>query len=165
MNAQAPTRWQDGAAQFLAARSRRERVLLALGAVLLMVALLVNLGILPAWRALQKAPQEQALLDAQWQHMQRLQTQSNALLKQPRREFSESALRANLAPLGETAQLQMGTQGGELTLRNASPDAVAAWLLKSRAEAGAVVREAHLQRSLQEDRPMWSGRLLLDLPR
>lgn len=158
-------RWPQGASHFLAARSRRERVLLAVVAALLLLALLLNLGILPAWRRLQAAPQEQARLDAQWQRMQGLQAQSAALLKQPRREFNEMALRSSLAPLGETAQLQLSAPTAELTLRGARPEAVAAWLLASRAEAGVVVRQAHLERSAPEGPTLWSGRLLLELPR
>jgi len=155
-------------------RSQRERVLLGLTAAGLVLAAMLLVAILPAWRTLQVAPQAQTRLDAQWQHMQMLQMESAALLKQAKREFKEAALRDSLAPLGASAQLHMGQTSAELSLHNAAPDALALWLLDSRRESGAVVREAHLQRSpalLQSgnsgpDGPShWSGRLLLDLPR
>jgi general secretion pathway protein M len=155
-------------------RSQRERVLLGLTAAGLVLAAMLLVAILPAWRTLQVAPQAQTRLNAQWQHMQMLQMESAALLKQAKREFKEAALRDSLAPLGASAQLHMGQTSAELSLHNAAPDALALWLLDSRRESGAVVREAHLQRSpalLQSgnsgpDGPShWSGRLLLDLPR
>jgi hypothetical protein len=68
----------------------------------------------------------------------------------------------------------MGQTSAELSLHNAAPDALALWLLDSRRESGAVVREAHLQRnpalvqsgnSGPDSPSRWSGRLLLDLPR
>jgi general secretion pathway protein M len=155
-------------------RSQRERVLLGLTAAGLVLAAMLLVAILPAWRTLQAAPQTQSRLDAQWQHMQMLQVESAALLKQAKREFKEAALRDSLAPLGASAQLHMGQTSTELSLHNATPDALALWLLNSRRESGAVVREAHLQRnpalvqsgnSGPEGPSRWSGRLLLDLPR
>jgi type II secretory pathway component PulM len=168
---------------FWARRTQRERVLMALTAAGLLLVALLTLAILPAWRMLQAAPQEMARADAQWQRMQVLQAQSAALLQQPKREFNEAALRASLAPLGTSAQLQVGQTSAELRLQSAAPDALAQWLLSSRRESGAVVREAQLQRSPplassspnritgtggstdQSDSSRWSGRLLLDLPR
>ena len=157
-----------------ASRSGRERVLLGLTSVGLLLTALLALAILPAWRMLQAAPQSQARLDAQWQRMQMLQVQSAALLKQPKRQFNEAALRESLLPLGASAQLHISDTSAELRLQNAAPDALALWLLSSRRETGAVVREAHLQRnpalapnstSEPGDPSRWTGRLLLDLPR
>lgn len=152
-----------GLSQFLAARSHRERVLLGLAALVLLLALLLSLGLLPAWRSLQSASVERTRLQAQWQDMQGLQTQSAALLKQPRRAFDEAALRQGLAPLGETARLQLGAESAELTLENADPQALAAWMLRARQEAGVAVREAHLERRTQDGQAVWSGRLVLAL--
>lgn len=153
------------AAQWLTSRSRREQVLLGAAGAVLLLALLVQLGIVPAWRRLQTAPQEQARLDAQWQRMLGLQAQSAALLRQPRRQFDESALRSSLAPLGETARLELGGHRAELRLQGTRPEALAAWLTQSRAQAGAAVREARLQRAQQDGQVVWNGTLVLDLPR
>lgn len=155
--------WRERSAQFLATRSRRERLLLAAAAAALGAALLLRLGLAPAWQALQSAPQEQARLAAQWAHMQHLQAQSAALRQQPRRTYSEAALRASLTPLGEAAQLRLGPQGAELELRQASPEALADWLVRARTDTGAVVREAHLERAQVQERAVWNGRLRLDL--
>ncbi len=158
-----PAAWAQSLASFLAARSRRERMLLGMAVVGLLMALLLSLGILPAWRTLQSAPDEQARLQAQWQEMQGLQTQAALLLKQPRRSFDEAALRQGLAPLGETVHLKLSAESAELTLQSARPQALAAWMLQARQEAGVVVREAQLQRSVLDGQPVWNGRLVLAL--
>ncbi len=158
-----PAAWAQGLASFLAARSRRERMLLGVAVVGLLMALLLNLGILPAWRTLQSAPDEQARLQSQWQEMQGLQTQAALLLKQPRRSFDEAALRQGLAPLGETVHLELSAESAELTLQSARPQALAAWMLRARQEAGVVVREAQLQRSVLDGQLVWNGRLVLAL--
>ncbi len=172
--------WQTLLLQHWARRSRRERWLMGLTAAWLMLLALMGLAILPAWRTLKAAPAEHAQLNAQWQRMRVLQAQSAALLKQPMRAFNEDALRASLAPLGPSVQLHMGEQSAELRLNSTPPEALALWLLSSRRESGAVVREAQLQRNTviaasgqsgksgqgdQQDQTHWSGRLLLDLPR
>ncbi len=158
-----PAAWAPGLASFLAARSRRERMLLGVTAVGLLMALLLSLGVLPAWRTLQSAPDEQARLQAQWQAMQDLQARAALLRKQPRRSFDEAALRRGLAPLGETVRLELSAESAELSLHSARPQALAAWMLQARQEAGVVVREAQLQRSVQDGQPVWNGRLLLAL--
>lgn len=165
MTAVTPASWQERLRQFLAARTRRERLLLGLGAAGVLLALLVQLALLPAWRRLQSAPQEQAQLDAQWQRMQALKAQSASLLRQSRRPFDEAALRTSLSSLGNTAQLSLNGERAELRLQGARPEALADWLLQARTQAGAVVREARLQRTPQDGQPAWSGVLLLDLPR
>lgn len=149
-----------GLGLFWGARSPRERALLtAAGALGLLM--LLALAVLPAWRSLQAAPQTQARLALQWQRMQALQAEATALQSQARRAFSEAALQSSLLPLGETAQLTMQAGGAELRLQHARPEALAAWLLDSRAKAGAVVRLAQLEQVPHEGRVTWSGRLLL----
>lgn len=157
--------WQERAAGFWAARSRRERILLLTAAAVLLLTLGVQLAILPAWHRLQTAPQEHAQLDAQWQRMQALKAQSADLLRQSRRQFDESALRGSLGGLGETAQLSISDARAELRLQGAQPQALADWLLQARTQAGVVVREARLQSAQQQGRPAWNGVLLLELPR
>ena len=165
MTAVTHSAWRERLGQFLAARTRRERLLLGLGAAAVLLALLVQLALLPAWRRLQSAPQEQAQLDAQWQRMQALKAQSDRLLREKRRQFDEAALRNSLAGLGSTAQLSLNGERAELRLQGTRPEALADWLLQARTQAGAVVREARLQRTQQDGQPAWNGVLLLDLPR
>lgn len=164
MSAHAPS-WQARMSRFLAARSRRERWLLLAAALLLGMALLLRLGVWPAWRSLQSAPQEHARLEDQWQRMRALQAQSARLLIQPRRSFSDSELRSSLAPLGQAARLEVSGERAQLVLDQAPADAVATWLVQARARVGVRVREARLQRGLHEGQTVWSGTLLLDLPR
>lgn len=158
------TEGRAGLGAFWAARSRRERLLLGLAAAVLLLAALVQLGIRPAWQRLQSAPQEQARLDAQWQQMQALQAQSAALRRQPRRAFDEAALRRSLAPLGDTAALELAPGRAQLRLQGARPDALAAWLVQARAQAGVGVAQAQLQREQQGGQVLWKGLLVLELP-
>ncbi len=149
---------------FWAARNRRERLLLGAAAAVLLGLALVQLGLRPAWQRLQSAPQEQARLDAQWQRMQGLQAQSAALRRQPQRPFDETALRRSLAPLGETAVLELAPGRARLRLQGARPDALAAWLVQARTQAGVGVSQAQLQRTLQGGQVLWTGALALELP-
>lgn len=147
-------------ATFWAARSRRERLLLALAGALGLLVLL-GLAVVPAWRSLQGAAQAQARLAAQWQQMQALQAEASARQAQPRRTFSEAALRESLRPLGAAAELTLQAGGAELRLQQAPPEALAAWLLESRTQAAVVIRQAQLEPVRLEGRIAWSGRLLL----
>jgi general secretion pathway protein M len=151
---------RSGLAAFWAARSRRERLLLA-GAAALGLLVLLGLALVPAWRSLQAAPQAQARLSLQWQRMQALQAEATALQGQPRRAFSEAALQTSLLPLGETAQLTLQADGAELRLQHARPEALALWLLQSRTQTGTVIRQAQLEQVRHEGQIAWNGRLLL----
>ena len=153
----------DRLARFWAARSPRERWLLASGGAVLVGALLLGAALRPAWRALQEAPEARAQLALQRQQMQALQAQTEQLARQPRRRYDEAQLRASLAPLGDGARLNVEAGRAQLSLQAAPPEALAAWLLQAREQAGVVVRQAQLRPVQQGGRTVWSGQLVLAL--
>lgn len=156
--------WRSQALRLLATRSPRERRWLLAAAVLLLLTGVLQLGIRPAWRTLQAAPQARAELDSQWQQMRALQAESAQLRQQPGRRFSQAELRRSLAPLGETARLEMGQGQAQLVLQASPPQALADWLVRARAQAGVRVRQAQLQRAQVGGQTVWNGTLTLELP-
>lgn len=158
----------------------REQRLIAVGAALVLLALVWWVALAPALHVLSAAPAEHAQLDAQLQQMSQLQAQAKALQAQPRasREDAlrglETSVRQNL---GANAQLQAAGAGEGVTvaLRAVPADALAQWFAQARSNARAVPREAHLTRSAQAaaaapsaaaeaPRVRWDGTLVMGLP-
>lgn len=157
------TRGRQLLAEFVAARSRRERGLLALLAAVL-AALVLQPMVLATWQSLRSGPQALARLDADLQRMRTLQAQARVLREQPALAFDAQALQDSLAPLGPSARLYLARPSAELVLQEADPQALAVWLRDARRQAGAVVSQAQLQRSPPGEPARWSGTLRLDLP-
>lgn len=157
------TRGRQLLAEFVAARSQRERGLLALLAAVL-AALVLQPVVREAWHSLRSGPQALARLDADLQRMRTLQAQARVLREQPALAFDEQALHDSLALLGPSARLQLARPSAELVLQEVDPQALAAWLRNARRQAGAVVSQAQLQRSPAGEPARWSGTLRLDLP-
>jgi general secretion pathway protein M len=151
---------------FLAARwqgvSKRERRLVLSVAALLLVAMLWWLGVAPALATLRAAASQHLLLDAQLQQMQSLQMQARALQAQPRLapEEARRLLEASVKPLGATVQLQLAGERASVTLKGASADALAQWLVQVRLNVRAVPSEARLVRGANGT---WDGTLTLNL--
>lgn len=140
-------------------------VRLALGLVLALV--LWQLSLKPAIATLRTADAQARALDAQLQQMRAAQAQAQTLQKQPPLDFDE-AVRALTATtqqtLGATAQLNMVGERASVTLKNASPDALAEWLTQARLNARSVPQEARLMRSPAPGGITWSGVLMMALP-
>jgi general secretion pathway protein M len=119
-------------------------------------------GLAPALATLRSAETQQQLLDGQLLQMQRLQAQAKTLQAQPHLSVSEARrlLEASLKPLGATAQLAMVGERVTVTLKGASPDALAQWLTQARLNARAVPSEARLLRSAAGT---WDGSVVLTL--
>jgi len=120
--------------------------------VVIGIGLLWWLGVAPALRTLRQSEVQQRLLDTQWQQMQRLQAEAQAL-KARRRIPRDDALRALEASvkstLGPTAELIVTGDRVTLTLKNTPAQALALWLTQARTNAHAVPAEARLQRSAE----------------
>lgn len=147
--------------------SRREQHLLGWGAAVLLLAILWWVGIAPALRILHEAPAQQAALDAQWQRMQALQSEAQALQKLPRIPAStalQALQRSTQELLGTHAQLQISGERCTVTLKDVAPQELAAWLAQARSQARAIPVEAHWQRSAANAAPTWSGTVVLTLP-
>lgn len=147
--------------------SGREQRLLGWGACVLLLATLWWVGIAPALQILKEAPAQQAALDAQWQHMQALQAEAQALQKLPRIPAStalQALQRSTQELLGANAQLQISGERCTVTLKAVAPQDLAAWLAQVRSQARAIPVEAHWQRSAANTAPTWSGTVVLTLP-
>ena len=161
----------------LAARERR----LVLGAAVVVIAALlwwVALG--PALTTLRQANDQHPQLDAQLQQMQSLKAQATALAAMPK-VSTEDARRALESSLKQTlaASAQMVTVGNRatVTLKGASPDGLAQWLLQARINARAVPSEVRLVKAAAASptpggspaasatNPVrWDGTVVLTLP-
>ena len=126
------------------------------------------------WRAASKREQRwllAAALGAQLQQMQSLQAQAKALQGQPRIAPDEARrqLEASLNLLGTGARLTVTGERVTLTLKGASPDALAQWLAQVRLTAHVVPSEARLTRGAAAAgaavgaAPTWDGTLVLTL--
>ena len=162
---------------------REQNLVLAAGAVVAL-ALLWWLAIAPAMATLRAAPARHAALDAQIQHMLRLQTEAQQLQSAPKTGPGDAvgALRAALTQqLGKTAQLNVADDRATITLKGAPADALAQWLAQARSNARTTPLEARLTRSAAAPAPAntsqpvalgnptmaparWDGTVVLALP-
>lgn len=170
MNAQAHAGAGARARAAWAALAPRERRLVGLAAVAVMLALLWLVALAPALATLRDAPAQRALLQSEAQRMQALRAEAQALAALPRLDRDEAvrALEAGTrARLGSAAQLSVTGDRALLTLRDAPAQALADWLADARANARAGVVEARLTRGgdgTTGSSASWSGTLALGLP-
>lgn len=151
----------------------REQALVLAAAALAAAALLWWLALAPAWQTLRSAPARHAELDAQLQHMLRLQAEARQLQAQPRASAGDATaqLRASLAQrLGAQAQMSVAGDRATVLLKGAAPDALAQWLAQVRSNARAVPLEVRLSRSTAANpgaspgAVRWDGTIVLALP-
>lgn len=147
----------------------RERRLLLLAASVVGLALLWQLALAPALATLRQAERQGHALDAEWQRMQALQAEAEALKSSPRMDHDEAlrALEASVRQrLGAAAQLSVVGERANLTLKGAPAAALAGWLAEARLNARAVPLEARLTRApaAAGGDAQWSGTLSLGLP-
>ena len=125
----------------------RERRLVLIAALVVGTALLWWIALGPALSTLKKAQAQHTELDAQLQQMQGLKAQAGTLAALPRISV-EDARRLLDASLKQTlsASAQMVVVGNRatVTLKGASPDLLAQWLLQARINARAVPSEVRL---------------------
>ena len=158
---------------------REQRLVLAAG-MLLGAALLWWIALGPALATLRLAKDQHTRLDAQLQQMQSLKAQATALAAMPKvstddgRRALESSLKQTLAA---SAQMVMVGNRATVTLKGASPDALAQWLLQARINARAMPTEVRLVKAAFAS-PMaggspaasaanpvrWDGTVVLTLP-
>jgi general secretion pathway protein M len=144
-------------------RPERDKTWMRVGMLVVGLALLWTIAIAPALRTLGTYETKRAALEAQTQEMLRLQAQAKALQAQPKlsQAASTQALQASVRQiLGNRADLTVGGNGATVTLRAASPQAVAQWLASARTDARVAPVEAHLTQSGGS----WNGTLQLALP-
>lgn len=146
----------------------RERNGLTLALLLILALLLWTFSVAPALATLRSADAQAKVLGAQLQQVQAMQTEAQALQTQPVLSFDE-AVRALTSTtqqtLGASAQLRVAGERASVTLKDASPDALAQWLVQARLNARSVPLEARLVRGKASPGSVsWSGVLTMALP-
>lgn len=161
------TRLHTEARAVLAARlaglSTRERRLLSVMVAVVLVGLLLAVAVLPAWRILAAAPAQQQTLDARMARMQQLaatasQLKEGGAARTPAPAEVQRALQAATERLSGTARVNLSAGQATLTVRDAEPAALAAWIEQARVNARLTPRSADLRRG---DDGRWSGTLVL----
>jgi general secretion pathway protein M len=144
----------------------REQRWLPVGAGVLLLALLIGVGVLPAVHSLRTNPQEQQQADARLHTLRRLQVRAQALQVQPQLDQAVviNKLQTSASLLGGNTEISMGDQRVNLVLRSTPAKALAEWLARARTEANAVPMDARWIREIQADEASWSGTLVVTLP-
>ncbi len=125
----------------------RERRLVLVAALIVGAALLWWIALGPALSTLKNAQAQHNEVDAQLQQMQSLKAQASALAALPKISIEDArrALDASLKQtLAASAQMVIVGNRATVTLKGASPDALAQWLLQVRINARAVPSEVRL---------------------
>lgn len=154
-------------------RTPRERQWLRLAALVMLLALTWRLALEPALTTWREAPSRQAALDQKTSQMRQLQAQAKALQKPTAITRAEALrwLEANIpANLGSDASWRMQGERLNVSLKSASSQQLAHWLVQARERAQATPEQAQLQQtpapsadaSPQDVR--WSGTLVMRLP-
>jgi general secretion pathway protein M len=142
----------------------REQALVAAAAAVVALALLWWIALGPALATLRSAEAQHRALDAQLQHMRRLQAQARAMQSQPRQSHEEALRQLETAireHLGVNARYTIAGERVSVTLSNAPADGLARWLTQVRSNARALPGEARLTRNASGG---WDGTLLVTLP-
>ena len=143
----------------------REKVMVAAGIGVVVLALMWMILIGPALSTLRTAETQRRTLDAQLQRMAAMRTQAQSMQSQPRPNRDESLRQLEQSVrqrLGTTARMQVAGDRVTVTLTGTPADALAQWLAQARAAAHALPAEAHLVRN---GAGTWEGNLVLALPR
>jgi general secretion pathway protein M len=145
-----------------AAMAPRERQIATTAAWLAALALLVLVGIRPAWKTLSQTPAQLKEVNAQLDQMKRLADEAQALRLRPPvpPAQSEAALKSATDRLGPGARLQLQGERATLSLTKVSGDALASWLEEARGAARVKPLEAGL---MQVEPGVYSGNIVVGL--
>lgn len=145
-----------------AAMAPRERQIATVAAWLALIALVVLIGIRPAWRTLSQTPAQLQELDAQLDQMRRLADETQVLRQRPPvpPAQSEAALKSATERLGEGAKLNLQGDRATLTVNKVSGDALATWLDEARGAARVKPLEAGL---MQVQPGVYSGNIVVGM--
>ncbi len=156
-------RWQA----FLSRLAPRERLALRSAAWLLGGLLVWSVAIAPAWRVLQAAPERQARLIPQGHEMRAMAAEAKALQQSEAAQpapWSERlrALEATSSRLlKDQARLNPSGDQVSVSLRDASPQALAQWLQEVRIGAHLRPIRVQLERAGTPAAVRWQGTLVL----
>lgn len=142
----------------------REKLMVVAAGGLVALALVWWIAFAPAVSVLRQAEAQHRALDAQQQHMLRLQAQARTMQAQPRQSHDEALRLLELSirqHLGVTARYAIAGDRVTITLTGTSPASLAQWLTQARVNARALPGEARLTRNAGG---MWEGTIVLTLP-
>ena len=141
LRTQARARWRSFAP--------RERLALAIGAILLLVFIVWTLLVAPAWRVSREAPVELDRIEVQLQQMQRLAADAKTLKPGPPVTPAQAVapLKAATDRLGDKASLVFQNDRATLTLTGVSGEALRDWLGEARSAARARAIDVQLTRA------------------
>jgi len=145
----------------------REKNGIRLASLLVLALLLWQFSVGPSLATLRTADAQAKALGAQLQTMQAMQLQAQAVQKQPPLGFDEAVRALSAATkqtLGASAQLVLAGERASITVKDASPDALAEWLTQARLNARSALIEARLVRASTPGGPVWNGVLVMGLP-
>jgi general secretion pathway protein M len=140
--------FRAGLSAWWARLSAGERRWVVVGAVVLSLGLVWGLGVAPAWKSLQSAPQRLAALETQNQQMRALASEAKALRATPAIEPAQAlaALKVATERLGVGARLSQSGDRAALTFADLNGTALSAWLEEARAGARARPIDAQISR-------------------
>ena len=145
----------------------REKNGIRLAGLLILAFVLWQLSIKPSLATLRTADAQARALGMQLQAMQAMQLQAQAVQKQPALGFDEAVRALSAATkqtLGASAQLVLAGERASITVKDASPDALAEWLSQARLNARSALVEARIVRASTPDGAVWNGVLVMGLP-
>lgn len=144
------------------AMAPRERRMATIAGWLLLLAVVVLVGIRPAWRTLSITPAQLKEVDAQLDQMRRLADEAQLLRQRPPvpPAQAEAALRSASDRLGPAATLSLQGDRATLALRDVPGESLATWLDEVRTAARARPLEANLQ---QTQAGRYNGSVVLSL--
>lgn len=144
------------------AMAPRERRMATIAGWLLLLAVVVLIGIRPAWRTLSITPAQLKEVDAQLDQMRRLADEAQLLRQRPPvpPAQAEAALRSASDRLGPAATLSVQGDRATLALRDVPGESLATWLDEVRTAARARPLEANLQ---QTQAGRYNGSVVLSL--
>lgn len=145
----------------------REKNGIRVAGLLVLALLFWQFSVGPSWATLRTADAQAKALGAQLQTMQAMQRQAQAVQKQPLLGFDEAVRALSAATkqtLGASAQLVLAGERASITVKDASPDALAEWLTQARLNARSALIEARLVRASTPGGPVWNGVLVMGLP-
>ena len=145
----------------------REKNGIRLAGLLVLSFLLWQFSVGPSLTTLRTADAQNRALGAQLQAMQTMQLQAQAVQKQPALGFDEAVRALGAATkqtLGASAQLVLAGERASITIKDASPDALAEWLTQARLNARSALIEARIVSASTPGGPRWNGVLVMGLP-
>lgn len=145
-----------------AAMAPRERQIASVAIWLAVLTFLVLVGIRPALRTLNEAPEKLRVIDAQLDEMRRLAGEAQALRQRPPvpPAQAEAALKAATERLGPSGRLAIQGDRATLTLNKVDGTELAAWLEEARATARIKPMEAGL---MQVEPGVYSGNIVVSM--